>query len=221
MRFPSFIILSAGLLMVPAQAQSTAAAATNSAPPKAELEPARDTWEVSISALTYIVPDSREYVQPTITADLDWFHTEARYNYEDLDTGSAWLGINFSGGNKLAWEITPMIGGVFGETSGVAPGYRGSLSWWKLQLYSEGEYVWDFGDTSESFFYSWTELTLSPVEWFRFGLVTQRTQVYQSDREVQRGLLAGISVWQVDLTTYVFNPDDSDTIWVVGVGFNF
>jgi hypothetical protein len=171
--------------------------------------------------LTYVIPDGREYVQPTIMADRGWLHLEARYNYEALDTGSAWLGINFSGGNRLAWEITPMIGGVFGETAGVAPGYRGSLSWWKLQLTSEAEYVWDARDSSASFFYSWTELSLAPVDWFRFGLVTQRTQVYQTDRELQRGLFAGISVWQVDLTTYVFNPDDSDTIWVVGAGFSF
>ena len=38
-----------------------------------------------------------------------------------------------------------MLGGVFGETTGVAPGYKGSLSWWKLELYSEGEYVFDTG----------------------------------------------------------------------------
>ena len=38
-----------------------------------------------------------------------------------------------------------MIGGVFGDTTGVAPGYKGSLSWWKLELYSEGEYVFDTG----------------------------------------------------------------------------
>lgn len=221
MRFPSLIILCAGLVATAASAQTPVASSTNSAPVKAELEPPDDTWEFSITALTYVIPDAREYIQPTITADLDWFHVEARYNYEALDTGSAWLGVNFSGGNRLAWEITPMIGGVFGETAGVAPGYRGSLSWWKLQLTSEGEYVWDARDSSSSFFYSWTELTLAPVDWFRFGLVTQRTQVYQTDREVQRGLLAGISVWQVDLTTYVFNPDDSDTIWVVGVGFSF
>ena len=38
-----------------------------------------------------------------------------------------------------------MIGGVFGDTTGIAPGYKGSLSWWKLELYSEGEYVFDTG----------------------------------------------------------------------------
>ena len=39
-----------------------------------------------------------------------------------------------------------MLGGVFGDTTGIAPGYKGSLSWWKLELYSEGEYVFDAGE---------------------------------------------------------------------------
>jgi len=198
---------------------------TNSAPPEASA-PASDkesanSWSFSASAYTYIVPDSREYVQPTITADRGWLHLEARYNYEDLNTGSLWGGYNFSGGEKLAWEITPMLGGVIGDTSGVAPGYKGSLSWWKLELYSEGEYVFDTGDSSESFFYNWSELTLAPLDWFRFGLVTQRTRVYETDREVQRGLLVGFSYKMVDLTTYVFNPDDSKPTFVVAVALNF
>lgn len=87
-------------------------------------------WAFSLSAYTYLLPNGHDYVQPTFTADRDWLHLEARYNYEDLDTGSAWVGYNFSGGKRLAWEFTPMLGGVLGDTTGIAPGYKGSLSWW-------------------------------------------------------------------------------------------
>jgi len=195
-------------------------ALTNSPPPTA-LEESGKAWTFSASAYTYIVPDSREYVQPTFTADHGWLHLEARYNYEDLDTGSLWGGYNFSGGEKLAWEITPMLGGVFGDTSGIAPGFKGSLSWWKLELSSEGEYVFDADDSSESFFYNWSELSVAPLDWFRLGLVAQRTRVYETDHEVQRGFLLGFSFKRVDLTGYVFNPDDSRPTWVVAVGLNF
>ena len=199
---------------------SNASAATNAAPPGLESQ-ANKEWSFSLAATTYVVPDEHAYVQPTITADRGWLHLEARYNYEALETGSAWVGYNFSGGEKLAWEFTPMIGGVFGDLTGLAPGYKGSLSWWKLELYSEGEYVYDTGHTSDSFFYNWSELTLAPVDWFRFGMVTQRTRAYQTDRDVQRGLLVGFSWRKVDLTTYVFNPDESKPTWVVAVGLNF
>jgi len=208
-------------LPVWAQLGTGDAAAVTNTPPAVVEESAEPAWSFSASAYTYVVPDSREYVQPTFTADRDWLHLEARYNYEDLETGSAWVGYNFGGGEKLAWELTPMLGGVFGETTGFAPGYKGSLSWWKLELYSEGEYVIDPGDSSGSFFYNWSELTLAPVDWFRFGLVTQRTRAYEADREVQRGLLAGFSYKSVSLTAHVFNLDESEPTVVVAVSVEF
>jgi hypothetical protein len=178
-------------------------------------------WEFLAAVMAYIVPDSREYVQPTFTADHGWLHLEARYNYEDLETGSAWVGYNFGGGDSLAWAVTPMLGGVVGNTTGIAPGYKGSLSWWKLELYSEGEYVIDTGDSSDSFFYSWSELTLAPCDWVRFGLVTQRTRLYESDREIGRGLLLGFSYRQLALTGYLLNPDESRPTFILGLGAEF
>ena len=106
-----------------------------------------EAWSFSASATTYIVPDFQEYVQPTFTADRGWLHLEARYNYENLETGSAWIGYNFSGGEKLEWEFTPMLGGVFGDTTGIAPGYKFSLTYWKIEFSSEGECVFDLGDS--------------------------------------------------------------------------
>jgi hypothetical protein len=219
MRLLAITILLAGVGPVATSGQSTNTVAAESS--HSSIEETEPTWSFSAAVYTYIPPDDSAYAQPTVTADRDWLHLEARYNYEALETGSIWVGYNFSGGEKLAWELTPMLGGVFGDTTGVAPGYKGSLSWWKLELYSEGEYVFDTGDSSESFFYNWSELTLSPVDWFRFGLVTQRTKVYETDRDIQRGLLVGFTVSKVDLATYVFNPDDSKPTVVVAAGFSF
>jgi hypothetical protein len=206
----------------PAQETGDSEASTIPATTPVSAEDADDkVWSISVLVYTFIVPDDREYVQPTLTADRDKLHLEARYNYEDLETASIWAGYNFSGGEKFTWEVTPMLGGVFGETNGVAPGYKGSLGWWKLELYSEGEYVIDTDDSSDSFFYNWSELTLSPVDWFRFGLVTQRTRTYDSDRDIQRGLLVGFSWEQVDLCAYVLNPDDDKPVFVISAGLSF
>ena len=202
------------------QTTTTVTPPATNPPPAMENEAERD-WSFSVSAYAYLVPDSREYVQPTITAVRGWLHLEARYNYEDLETASLWAGYNFGGGEKLAWELTPMLGGVFGNTTGIAPGYKGSLSWWKLELYSEGEYVIDTGHSSDSFFYNWSELALVPVDWFRIGLVTQRTRAYETDRDIQRGMLVGISFEPVSFTTYVFNPDGTEPTFVFAAGLEF
>lgn len=175
-------------------------------------------WSFSVSAYTYFVPDDSNFLVPVITGDRGRLHLEARYNYEDRDTGSAWIGYNLRFGKSLTWDITPMVGAVFGDTNGVAPGYKSTLSWWKLELYSEGEYVIDTGDSSDSFFYTWSELTLSPADWFRFGLVVQRTKLYETEFDIQRGFLAGLSYKRMDITAYVFNPDESKPTVVLGVG---
>ena len=185
--------------------------------PPAQATTDGSAWSFSASAYTYVVPDSQNYVQPTLTADRGSFHLEARYNYEGLHTGSAWVGYNFNGGKKLTWEFTPIVGGVFGDTQGIAPGFKGSLNWWKLELYGEGEYLIDTGDSSNSFAYEWSEFSLAPAGWWRFGMVTQRTRVYKSDRTVQRGVLAGVSLKRVKLTAYFFNPDTDKPSFVFGV----
>jgi hypothetical protein len=178
-------------------------------------------WSFSFSASTYVVPDFQEYVQPTFSADRGWLHLETRFNYENLETGSVWAGYNFSGGKKVEWEFTPMLGGVFGDTTGVAPGYRFSLTYWKLEFSSEGEWVFDLRNSDGSFFYNWSELSVSPVDWFRFGLVGQRTRAYRSEVEIQRGLLVGFAYKKIDFTTYVFNLDQGKTTWIFAVGMSF
>lgn len=212
-------ILLTALVLCAGHASARTPTTTTSAPPAAET-PA-PTWSFAASVYSYLLPDEDNYGQPTLTADRGRLHLEARYNYEDLDTGSGWIGYNVSGGETVSWELTPMIGGVFGGTDGVAPGYKGSLSWWKLELYSEGEYVFDLGESSDSFFYNWSELTISPVSWLRAGVVTQRTRVYETDRDIQRGLLLGLSYKALSVTAYVFNPDDSEPTVVLGAGVDF
>src|SRR5262245_20146975 len=82
----------------------------------------RKTWDYALAVDGFIVPEDVSYVNPTFTADRDWLHLEARYNYESIRTGSLWAGYNFSAGKNLALNITPMIGGVFGRIAGIAPG---------------------------------------------------------------------------------------------------
>jgi hypothetical protein len=79
----------------------------------------------------------------------------------------------------------------------------------------------DMGDPEGSFLYMWSELSLAPVQWFRFGLVSQRTRAYESERAIQRGVLAGFTYRALDLTGYVFNPDLSEPTFVLAAGVSF
>ena len=95
----------------------------------------------SASASTYVVPDDQDYVSPTVKADRGRLHLEGRYNYEGLGTASLWAGYTFSAGTDVAVAFTLMLGGIVGDTDGVAPGYLFDFSYRKLTFYSESEYV--------------------------------------------------------------------------------
>ncbi len=163
-------------------------------------------WEFSASVYGYFPPEDLHYAQPTVTADRDALHLEARYNYEGLKAGSAWIGWNVGTGEKLRLDATLMAGGVVGDTRGVAPGYELTLSYGRFELYSEGEYIFDTDDSDNNFFYNWAQLGYSPLEWLSVGLASQRTRTYQTGLDVQRGFFVGFTYKSLSLNVYVFNP---------------
>jgi hypothetical protein len=212
MKNSRFTLIMAGLFMAGLGGRATAG---TSDPIGAE--DAGRSWTFSASVYFYFVADDRDFVQPTVSADRQWLHLEARYNYEDFEIGSAWLGYNFSFGEKVPLALTPKLGVVFGATTGIAPGFNATLGWRKVALYSEGEHVFDSEDEENSFFYSWSELTLSATERLVAGLALQRTQVYETPREFQWGILVGVYFGPVQINGYVFDPDHTDRTYVISV----
>ena len=178
-------------------------------------------WAFDAAAYTYFVPDANDFISPVVKADRGWLHLEARYNYEGFRTASVWFGTNVSVGEELALDFTAMLGGVMGDTAGIAPGWRFSLRYWKVELASESEYIFDSRDSADNFFYNWSELSVSPLDWLRAGVVVQRTRLYGEDRDVQRGLLVGFSWKKAYATAYVFNPDVSKPSFVLALGVGF
>ncbi len=163
------------------------------------------TWVLSGSAYAFFVPDSRSYVNPNVAVDRGGLHLEARYNYEAIEAGSVWVGWGLGFGEELAFRLTPMLGGVFGSTSGFAPGWLLSLEYKAVSLSSQGEWLVDTSSSSGDFLYSWSELSWAPLEWLRAGLAIQRTRTYDTGLEIQRGFLVGFTYRDVELAAYVFN----------------
>jgi hypothetical protein len=190
------------------------------APPPPDTADPRQ-WSVSAAVAGYLIPHSRSYVSPTVTADRASLHLEGRYNYENLQTGSIWIGYNFTLADKPALNFTPMIGGVFGKKNGIAPGYLGTVDYKGIALFSQGEFVFDTSDKTGSFFYTWSEISYAPLPWFRAGIAVQRTKAYQTEFSVQRGLLAGLSYKKLDFTAYLFDPGSKNPTGVIILGVRF
>src|SRR5262249_12908254 len=179
-------------------------------------------WEFALSTYTYLAQHARDYSNPNFTADYDWLHLEARYNYEALKTGSVWIGYNLSFGENLKFEITPMLGGVFGDITGVAPGYWIQACYKGIKASSQAEYFFDAGNNSANYFYSWSEFSssLPKAGRFRAGLVVERTQA-SGNSDVRRGPLIGFKHKykenDIDLTIYWLAPGSRDATFVFAV----
>jgi hypothetical protein len=207
----SGIVVAAALLLgaVTCNAQETVVA-TAPSPTAAAIG-----WAYSATGSYYSFRNQDDFLLGVATAEHGPLHLEARVNYEAIDSGSLFVGWKFSGGKKLTWELTPIIGAVFGQKEGIAPGFEASLAYGIVDFYTETEYVRDSSIRQDSFTYSWNELGFSPLEWLRFGMVGQRTMVYQSDRDIQRGFFAQGKYKKATLGLYIFNPDDSDNRFAV------
>lgn len=189
-------------------AQAATARAEGESDAGSNSEPLTDEpqgWALRASGYLYLTEDG-DFLQPTIAAEHHWLHLEARYNYEDRRTVSTWMGYNFSVGKTVTLDITPILGGVIGDTDGIGLGYEGTLTWRWVELYSESEYVFT-GDRSDSFLYTWSTLAASPTDWLRLGVAVQRTRAYETSLDIQRGFLLGLTTEHVGMTAYVFNPD--------------
>ena len=131
------------------------------------------------------------------------------------------MGYKFAAAKKLVLDVTPMIGGVFGRTNGIAPGCEASLTYKQIQISISNEYVFDTTHKSGNSYYSWPQLTYSPADWFRVGAVGQHTKAFHTNLDVQRGFLVGLSRKQWEFTTYVFNLGFTQPSVVLEVGVNF
>jgi hypothetical protein len=213
------LLLLAGLSACAAvQERPAPAPEAPAAPAPAEEAPA-DAWELSVDAFYSDPPGSEGHATAVVKADRGPVHLETRYGYEDLDTLSLFAGWNFSTGETVTADVTPMIGVVGGDTDGVAPGLEAEIAWDRLAWYVEAEYLFDNHDSADDYFYSWSTLTWGFTDWLRAGLVAERTKLVDTDLELQRGLAIEISRGPLGVSLYAYNLGSDDEYAVIALGY--
>jgi hypothetical protein len=168
------------------------------------LSPAPKGWSTQFSVLTILSRDTITLWNPSVFVDKGTLHMEARYQWEDWRTASLWAGYNFEFGERLHVVVSPMAGVVFGNLNGVAPGYQLNMAWRSLSLYSTSEHFIDLKGNSANFNLTWNELAVD-LKVLRFGLVAQRTRIFQSQLDVQRGILLQRQQGAFNFGVYLFN----------------
>lgn len=178
-------------------------------------------WNFSAWAEMFIIPGEEDFFNPTFYARHKTLHLEARYNYEDRNTASVWAGRRFKFGKGLKFVVIPMGSIVFGHTNGLAPGLETEITYKKLDFYSENEYVFDFSSRENNFFYSYSELAIRLIDPLRTGIMTQRTRIFESPRELERGVFAEYYFRKFRAGVFYFNPFASDNFWIASFSVDF
>ena len=175
----------------------------------------------AITGYYYAMRDQPDFGVGIAALNHGSLHLEARYNYEARHSTSVFAGWKFTGGDTVSYEVTPILGALFGDARGVVPGLEGSVAWRNVDAYIEAEYVRDLNVHDDSFFYMWSELGWRPVEWLRLGLVGQRTRVIHNDRDLQRGLFAQATIGPATISLYGFNPESASRYVIISLGLAF
>jgi hypothetical protein len=201
-----------------ALAFAVASAAALAGEPDAKGEP---ETTFAITGFYYAMRDQPDFTVGVASLNHGSLHLEARYNYEARDAGSAFAGWKFSGGDTVSFEVTPIVGALFGAARGVIPGVEASVAYGTVDAYIEAEYVHDLDQHSASYYYAWSELGWKPVPWLRIGLVGQRTHEIENGRDLQRGAFAQLMIDKATLGIYAFNPDAASRYIIVSFGAQF
>jgi hypothetical protein len=215
MRILNVIALLAVTLLVGANARAQSGPSTAIVKP----QPTADTWSFTTYIDGYIAPHSSFLASPIFTADHNELHLEARYGYEDRYLGSLWAGYNFTAGTNLKLALTPMIGVVFGQQTGIAPGLEGSLSYKRFSFSSSAEYVFDVKNRQNNFFYAWPQATYGALRWLRVGIAAQHTKAFDSKFRTDYGPVLTLSHKRVYFTSYILNPYNPIVILELGASF--
>ena len=210
-------ILIGVLLLSQDPAQQQAPPTTPPPPPVAQEKAA---WEFSLSAFYVNPPGEGSHATTILYADRGQLHLEGRYNYEDLDTFSLFAGWTFEVGDEARAAITPMIGGVFGDTTGVAPGLEVDATWKKLAFYAEAEYVFDTENHDEDYFYSWSTLMWHFNDALALGVVAERSRIVDTGLDIQRGLAVQFNPGRVGLALYAYNLGSDDEYVTLSLDFS-
>ncbi|HEX6180423.1 MAG TPA: hypothetical protein VFZ47_04210 [Chitinophagaceae bacterium] len=186
-----------------------------------EIDSATAKWNFSAWAEMFIIPGEEDFFNPTFYARHKNLHLEGRYNYEDRNTASFWAGRRIRFGNRVNFLLVPMAGIVLGNTDGVAPGLEAEISFRKLDFYTEMEYVFDFETNENNFFYMYSELAIRPVKPLRVGMMAQRTKLFESQFDVERGVFAEYYFGRFRVGAFYFNPFTDSEFWIASVSVDF
>lgn len=151
----------------------------------------------------------------------DNWHTEFRYNYEDVQTASLHFGKKISFPSIAGLEIIPLGGIIFGKLNGASLGTMVEVSFNKIYFSSEPQYVYSFRHNDQNYFYSWSELVYEFSRSIYGGIAMQHTKSHGEANFFEPGIVAAATVKNFEIPFYCFSPFSPNKNFVLGVNWQW
>ncbi len=161
-------------------------------------------WNLNAQLYSVIPSSGNTTLMPVLTASKGHLYLQSRYNYESFHTFSASVGYILEGGDKLSYQITPIIGGMIGHTTGLLPEISFNINYRNFSLSSDSEYLINVEYPRLNYISTWNEFTYN-LDWFYAGIAVQRSRIVNTYLDIQRGVVAGASVHKITFMGYLFN----------------
>ena len=148
-------------------------------------------------------------------------YTELRYNYEDLNTVSGYIGKTLEINGNSNFSVSPMAGLVVGNYTGGSLAMNTDFEYKKIYFSSQAQYTINKDDETNNFFYNWSELAYYTLPWLYTGVTLQQTWLPETKMKTVPGILAGFKKNRWSVPVYLFNPAGKERYFIIGVNIEW
>ncbi len=148
-------------------------------------------------------------------------YLEGRYNYEDINTGSLYIGKTFETSSALSVSFTPIAGAVFGFYKGASIGANLYVNYKRLNLSHQPQYTLSTAGKENNFLYSWSDLSLDLTDNIAVGVSAQHTKTTYEKSLLEKGVMLQFSFKNWSLPIYAYNPQSSDRYFLIGLNYEW
>ncbi|HEV8282901.1 MAG TPA: hypothetical protein VGQ09_01255 [Chitinophagaceae bacterium] len=178
--------------------------------------------KIGIENYTYYGDGANVSQMPIISYEnKNHLYAQARYNYEDMQTVSLYLGRSFFKQGDFSYNLIPLAGAVTGRFNGGSLGLTTEFGYKNFFASSQSQYSFSYKNKYSNFFYTWAEAGFQPLKWLFGGISVQQTQVYNTTNQFESGLLIGFSFKKWSLPLYAFNPGSSKQYFILGINMEW
>ncbi|MDQ2862703.1 MAG: hypothetical protein M3R50_03460 [Bacteroidota bacterium] len=149
------------------------------------------------------------------------WHSEIRYNYEELQTISFNMGKRISLDKRLGLTVTPIGGVVLGKLNGGNIGSNIDLKYKKIFVSLETQFTFSVEKKSQNFFFNWSEAGYQFSDLIYAGVALQVTHPFEMKNNWQPGIMIGFCYRNWTFPLYAFDPLDNNRNYVIGINWEW